>query len=768
MDVREIKKSVILLCSAVIFLLCGNFAAASVEIITNGNANAVIILPEQPLAMERMAADELVEHIQLISGVKLNVISNLEKADGKIPILLGSAANEKLDEIILAKGKNPSSFALVVDKNSISIRGLSDEGTLFGVYELLEQLGVRWYIPGDLGRVIPKLATVRLEEQQTVQVPSFELRLLQPWQDASSGWIKRVRLGGEVRSTGSHGIPPFSSRDFASNPEWFAEVNGERVARQLCLSNPEVLSRTVNHIRSQYAPTEEKIYYGMGPNDGSGFCECENCKALDQGVWDPFYGRESMTDRYIWFFNQVLAELEEDYPNFHIVWYVYALTMMPPKTQPNPRIVHVFAPITLDRIKGLNNPMSLDRHVLKWLIEEWSKKEPNEMYYRGYYNNLACMSLPFSQVDRIRHEIPYLYEKGFKAMRVEVIRQAWASNTISLYLAARLMWDVNTDVDAVLDEFYEKFYGPAALPMKQYHETLDETFRDTPYSTGSSYVYFSTFDHKLRAKMSKMLSAAESLVEKAENELYRERVRIARQAFERMELFLDMIEERNRFDFKSAHSTVQKYYEITTELENYILEGSGRWAHTLGNHGYFQRFFEEPILQGYQRTVENGELVAGLPDEWDFLLDPHEIGELAGWYRADALGEAWQKILTKTRSWSDQGLHYYKGVAWYRTHVIVPEEFKGRKVYLWFGGIDEKAKVWVNGKLIGTSENPGEGLPGVPGAFRPFEMDVTDALEFGNRNPNVITVKITNKGLDELGTGGILAPVMLWSPKAGQ
>jgi len=76
--------------------------------------------------------------------------------------------------------------------------------------------------------------------------------------------------------------------------------------------------------------------------------------------------------------------------------------------------------------------------------------------------------------------------------------------------------------------------------------------------------------------------------------------------------------------------------------------------------------------------------------------------------------------------------------------------------------VDEKAKVWLNGKFIGTSGNPGHGLPGVAGTFKPFELDATDAIQFGK--PNTIAVKITNKQLDELGTGGITAPVMFWTP----
>jgi hypothetical protein len=79
----------------------------------------------------------------------------------------------------------------------------------------------------------------------------------------------------------------------------------------------------------------------------------------------------------------------------------------------------------------------------------------------------------------------------------------------------------------------------------------------------------------------------------------------------------------------------------------------------------------------------------------------------------------------------------------------------GKRVFLWCGGVDEKAKVWVNGKPVGVS-------PGA--AFSPFEVDATDAIRAGK---NVITFCVVNDVVNELGTGGIVAPVILYAPAAG-
>ncbi len=738
-----------------------------------GEPMAALVLPDDPDDLERKAAEEIIEHYRLVTGGSLQIVRSVESArsDHLMPICIGGAADPALDEASLAAKDNPSTFTLRITPDRVDIRGLSPEGTLFGAYELLEQLGFRWYMPGDLGRVVPDRdeieETLALVPQEITQAPAMNYRRLQHM--GGGAWQQRVRMGGEPRSTGSHGIRG-DGRD-----NWGTEGRG-----QICVSgdyNPGALEGTIAWIRENYESTDEKIYIGMGPRDGSSqaYCLCEGCKELDQGVYDPFFGGESMTDRYIWFFNQVLDELEEEYPNLHIAWYVYQRHMMPPVTEPNPRIVQVFAPISLERQHSMDNPKAMDRQVMRWLIDRWWEHEPNEMYYRGYFNFLACVQLPKTMLDRVRNDIPAMYERGINVMRVEVIRHAWASDPITLYVAARLMWDPHTDVDALLEEFYGKFYGPAEEPMLAYHEKLEAAFRDTPYATGSSYVYFPIFlNSSLRDELRGYLQQARSMVR--DGTLYADRIEMLQRGYERKDLFLDMIDARNEFDFETAWEKKESFNELSSRMVGNELErwGSGIRRVHAEVHGrenperggaYFNRFFLPTIESGYERAVEVGEVVAALPDEWLFRQDTAGIGEQLMFHRPGELGGVWKPMKTKSMTWGDQGLYHFRGEnarGWYRVSVQIPEEYEGRPVYLWFAGVDTRARVWINGEYVGTSQEPKEGLPGVPGSFRTFDMPATNAVRFGE--DNWVVVEVTNDRLGELGTGGIMGPVMFWSP----
>lgn len=751
-----------------------NYSTGMLALVEKGKPCCAIILAASASPFECKAAEEFKHYVCLMTNTELPIIANV-CPDGLKPIYIGEAADSALDKL-LSKSNNPSAFALIVKSCGISIRGISAEGTLFGVYELLEQIGVRWYMPGTLGQVIPTLKSVYVKVQQNIQIPDMEYRMFQ-W-IGSGNWPLHVRLGGKVRSIGTHGIPPFKGNMkcfFANTPEMFSLINGKRVPKQLCISNPKVFDLVLKAVREKLkqdniVPSED-YYLGMGPEDGNGWCECIKCRQLDAGTVDILSGDISMTERYVWFFNKLLENLNDEYPRLHISWFVYGQHFFPPKTiTPHSRLVAVFAPISLDRVRGMDNPMSPDRHILRYVIEGWKQCGCKEMYYRGYYNNLACPQFPISQIDRIRYEIPVLKEYGINVMFVENICQSWASSPLTLYLAAKMMWNTKTDIDATLEEFYKLFYGPAASAMKLYHEAVEAAFRDTPYFTGGSYPYFQIYTPKRRVEVRNYLDKAQNMIHGTEN-LYLQRVMINRQAFERLELFLDLINARNRCDFSEAWRKMQEYYTLNDSMVNHILEeDSGINGQRLVSYhelstnpkSYFNLFFAPTIYAGYVRTVKDGKLITVLPDEWDFLIDPTNLGEAAGYQRPEKIGGNWQKLKTFSASWSDQGLHYYKGTAWYRTSFVIPEKFYSRKIYLWFSGVDEEAKVWINGQLLGTSLAPSGGLPGVPGGFHPFDMNASGIIQFGKEN--TIVVKIINKNLDELGTGGILGPVMLWSP----
>ncbi|MFW6161997.1 MAG: DUF4838 domain-containing protein [Planctomycetota bacterium] len=738
------------LLTALWMVACTAPGLRAATLVREGKAAAAVVLPVEPEPDERLAAEELIEHVLKISGAKLATVPPGKVPQGLLPIRLGGAADPRLDALVREQGADPASFALVVTPEGVAVRGLSAEGTLFGVYELLEQLGVRWFMPGEFGTVLPNAKTLTVEAQRTVQVPSFKSRHLQTVSQRDK-WYRRVRLGGP-RFPGCHGIK-IGKASVKDEPELFALHNGTRHRRQLCVSNPEVLRRAIETTRAYFRKHPDHPWIGMGPGDGGGFCQCPRCQALDAGDYDPLYNAVSVTDRYVGFFNRVLEGIADEFPDKKLCFYAYHRYIRPPvRVKPSRRIVPAFAPIGYCRVHGMSNPLCPERAYIRTLVEGWSKLVP-EFYERGYYFNLACPGFPFNKIHAIRDEVDVYRRLGVAGWRVETMPH-WGSMTPSIYLAARLFWNAEADVDALKQDFYAKFFGPAAEPMGRYVEATIAALRDGNYHTGSSFNMPDFYPPRLRRRLRADLDEAARL---APDGLYADRVAAFRLPFDFLEHFLAMLDHRNAFDFQAA----QRDLDALRAVRQKAVAHDPPLLYPRAARSYMRRFWAPCTEQGAER-LRRGDLVAGLPDQWAFRIDSTGAGEAFQWWSARLPESDWQRLRTKTASWSDQGLRYYKGLAWYRARVTIPARFRGRKVMLWFGGVDEKAKVWVNDRLLGESFAPGPGLPGVPRAFKPFELNATEALRFGAEN--VVTVKITNERLNELGTGGITAPVMFYAP----
>ncbi len=108
---------------------------------------------------------------------------------------------------------------------------------------------------------------------------------------------------------------------------------------------------------------------------------------------------------------------------------------------------------------------------------------------------------------------------------------------------------------------------------------------------------------------------------------------------------------------------------------------------------------------------------------------------------------AWQPV-TLPHTWNNldgqtSGTPYYRGIGWYRRHLMVDAQYANKSLFLKFDGAATVAEVLVNGTLIGTHK----------GNFAAFCFDVTPFLHVDQ--DNVIAVKVNNaKDADVLPLSG--------------
>jgi hypothetical protein len=128
------------------------------------------------------AARDLQTYIGKISGAKLPIVSD-EKDPGGTVILVGkSALTQPLNDKIpsgLTPSRREEGFVVLTKGNHLLLAG-NDEGpyhgTEYAVAAFLERLGVRWFMPGDFGEVVPKQATIKVDDEEVREKPDFPMR----------------------------------------------------------------------------------------------------------------------------------------------------------------------------------------------------------------------------------------------------------------------------------------------------------------------------------------------------------------------------------------------------------------------------------------------------------------------------------------------------------------------------------------------------------------------------------------------------------------
>ena len=486
--------------------------AAPLKIVENGQAKAKIVIPAEAGALEKYAAQELRGHIEAVTGARLAVIPDTEPWEGAA-LHVGSTVSAKQycvdgarlapnavlnaragNRILLVGGDAPH-----VRESELFSRSQKAMGTLYAVYEFLErELGIRWYWPGRLGSVLPKRATFAVGPLNWYHAPSYETRTVfyavpnDP--DISErelyAWHRRIRLGGHGGSPiGMHSFNHWPEKFGRSNPEYFAlQPGGERLTQTIsqgghvCMSNPDVLREVVREKSELFRKNPDLRFSPVMPGDSNGlfYCRCEACrKKLSSGK-----GPSGVASDAVWdFVNRAAAEIGKSAPGRFVTCCAYGDYLRRPGFALNPNVA-----VTLCMPKWPHCDPEYKKQY-QALILEWQGTGAAlyawdywlSRYQRGVYGAPAVYPRILRELYLLDHgrirgraiELPNIDGSGVSTHNWT----DWVYDALNLYVAARLMWDIHSDVDRILEEFYPAFYGPAAAAMKEFHESLEAAWR---------------------------------------------------------------------------------------------------------------------------------------------------------------------------------------------------------------------------------------------------------------------------------------------------
>jgi hypothetical protein len=525
----------------------------------DGAPKATVVIDAAAPADVRKAAAEIVLYGAKTTGGTMQIRNPDQKSELEGSIHLRIAASLG-GEIVHLDG-----YTIKTSGREIVITGGSARGALYGAYDFIERvMGVRWFMPAALGEDIVEKKTLPFPELNVVWNPPFKNvgGLIWAGGPGAADWELRARAKiGPAVSFGHNwsNILPANAANRALYPLAFAEVEGRRgSSNQLCSEDPDVVRLSVEAAQRALSRTPDLPLFSISPNDGYGFCEDDRCRRIDAlyGVTDG-----SLSDRLVHYANAVITEVRKTNPGKQLGVLAYVNHTAPPKKAiplPEYSTLVTRMPWEFCHVHALDDPQCPANTRFTGYLKGWAALT-NHTAMHDYYGHFF-MFTPWPLVRIMRRDIPFLHGLGVERFTSET-QQNWANQGINFYVATRLLADPKTDVDGLMNEYYARFYGAAAVPMRRYWERFETAMADSVAVGDGGYAWVSMFRRPLLEASAADLAEADRLAEKDKRDIVRQRLAYIRLGFDYTTAVIEMFEAQARNDFNGTREWTAKAIE---------------------------------------------------------------------------------------------------------------------------------------------------------------------------------------------------------------
>jgi hypothetical protein len=447
-------------------------AAETVQLATDGKALVpIVISPVASTEMQQMA-EKLAGFLGKITGGTFVVERSSEPRGitlGTLKEFPDASLNEALKIGEWNDGKE--AFAIRTGMGGVRLFGASDLASKHAAYRFLELLGVRRYFAGSEWEVIPKKPDLAFDAEEDTRPAVLSRRV---WMAFGVGgelakgqraWEEHNRMAKSLQDATAHmyqNVWARNKEEFLANKEaYYAVVKGEQKSpRKFNLANPRVRELIFETAMRPLEKADGKVdMISIEPSDGGGWSESAENLALG-----------TVSDRAFGLANELAHLLEKKgHPDVQVGLYAYFLHSDPPTAEMHPK-VHVV----------LATRMMAGRYLLPRLKELWRKKTSNLGIYEYYSTYVWGQErlrdpgayFPAADPEQVASDLDeYINDLQIRSFSAESLSN-WALYGPGYYVSVQKMWDPRGDVKALLNDFYEKAFGSAEKPMREFYELL--------------------------------------------------------------------------------------------------------------------------------------------------------------------------------------------------------------------------------------------------------------------------------------------------------
>ena len=516
-------------------------------------------------------------------------------------------------------------------------------------------------------------------------------------------------------------------------------------AKQQMLWNPAVWKQIVDDWAKR---SPRSKFINVCENDSGNYCECKKCRALDMPPLPGKKWNDDLSDRYIYFATQVLNLARKIDPDVKVCHYAYSVYRFPPRREKvDPAIYIGFV------------PRMLELEETETMYQNWYKAGARKMYLRpnDFHVNTP---LPMGFDKHIFAAFKLGVKYGIMSTSYDSLHGFWDISGLSDYLIARGNVDPSKDYEYWMKE-YCSAYGEAASDARAYYDYWRVNIWEKRLMPNRAAIAekgrYGNFRRGLIWDIHKYYS--ESDFDKTDALLKAGlKKKLTPQQKERLETLL-LTNAHSRLTYRALAAQGKNKTRAATVLLKFRRANKDKlnlnWSRLMGIE---IKFGDCTGIRGAQILSDYSDFEQA-PVSWYFKADPQGVGEKEKWetlsyknyrnwplFRVDTQWETQKNIPEAVKT----QMQNYNGFGYYARHVRINPAWKGKKVYLVFGAVDESAWVWVNGKFSGKRIYAKE-----DDWKSPFSIEITDQIDWSKKLQNII-VRVEDKA----GSGGIWRPIM--------
>ncbi|MFA7172384.1 MAG: DUF4838 domain-containing protein [Kiritimatiellia bacterium] len=785
---KKVSLSVLFIASA--------FAISAVEIALQPQ-RSLIVLPKQATSTQRYAALELQKHLAILSGVAIPIVDTPDpdtylfhiggQPAGAADALLLEEARWTVDtQAAWFHGEDTEAAAgfFKCQREPSFCLTLRRTGTLTAVYDFLEnQFGVLWTEPGDAGIYFPEGARAVMQTgsgtwhpgamRQRVMRSGMVKNVKQHNEDLpdpfqlneteferlridTHTWLKRQRMGNNMDARFGHAFTDWWSRYGDEHPEYFALVDGKRKPKyapdrvKMCVSNPALHRQIVVDWQARKPLSE---FINVCENDSGNYCECDACRALDMPPAPGQRWDEDLTDRYVYFANQVSALARAIKPDVTVCYYAYSVYRFPPQREK-------IAPGTLI---GFVPGSVFDYAETAAMYDLWDAAGATRLFLRPNYQHVDC-GLPMG-FEKLYVELLKLgFEKGIIGSDFDSMHNFWPTSGMGDYMVARIMNNCELTYTQLLDE-YSQIYGAAAPEFKAFKAYWQEEVCQKRLVPNSKIISergrYGNFRRGLMWDLDKYYALEDFdrtdaiLATGAEKEL-------SSAARERL-VRLQLANQHSRMTYQAIIATGDAKFSASRQLLNFRVTHRQvlniDWRRLIVN---IEGVFGDVAGVNSAWLFRDFQASRALPVRWKFKVDKNNVGLSEKWEQATVADVADWEPIRVTSAWEHQPyseinpafrekMKDYDGYGYYGLNLRIPKEWQGEEIHLVFSAVDESCWIYINGNLAGQHPcvNPNDWRT-------PFSIRIDQVIDWSKPGRSLV-VRVHDSG----GQGGIRKPVFL-------